>query len=103
MRKRTKIDKAIDLLEEVLNDHFFHPSLMANMMITTYPPHTQARLIELMKYLYTYNKMERELEKKTQTGEYRNNTNPLPEKTDTSWIHDNYYGEPARINVTPVI
>lgn len=103
MRRRTKIDKCIDLLEEIINDQYFHPALMANMIITTYPPATQERLVELMKYIYAYNKSELELDKKSKTGAYRNNNQPPSDKPDTSWIHDSYHGESARINVTPVI
>jgi hypothetical protein len=102
MRARTKVDKCIDLLEEIINDQYFNPALIANIITTTYPPATQERLITLMKYVYSYHKKEMELDKKTRTGAYRINTNPLPEKTDTSWIHDNYYGEPANMNVQRV-
>jgi hypothetical protein len=103
MRKRTKIDKCIDLLEEIVNDHHFNPSLMANIIITTFPPYTQARLIELMKYIYTYNKMERELDKKYQMGEYRNNNIRPADNPDTSWIHESNYGQSAHINVQAVL
>jgi hypothetical protein len=77
MRKRTKVDKCIDLLEEILNDHHFNPSLMANMIITSYPPYTQAKLIELMKYIYSYNKIEKSLEDKKAAGKYQNNNQPI--------------------------
>ena len=99
MRRRTKVDKCIDLLEEILNDHHFVPSLMANIIITSYPPYTQDKLIELIKYIERYHVKELELDKKTQTGAYRNNNTPVINKSDTSWVHDNYYGESAHIRV----
>ena len=77
MRRRTKVDKCVDLLEEILNDHHFNPSIMANLIITSYPPYTQKKLIELMKYIYTYNKMEKELEDKMAAGKYRNDNQPI--------------------------
>ena len=89
MRKRTKVDKCIDLLEEILNDHHFNPSLMANMIITSYPPYTQEKLIELMKYIYTYNKLEIQLDEKLAAGGYKND-NPKIDNPDTSWIHYKY-------------
>ena len=63
MRKRTKEDKLVDQLEEILNDHHFHPSLIANMMITTYPPYTQQKLMELIQYISRYNEDEKHLDK----------------------------------------
>ena len=102
MRRRTKIDKAIDLLEEILNDHHFHPALFANMITTSYPPYTQARLIELIKYIESYHYKEAELERKTQTGQYRNKNTPRI-KSDTSWVHDSYNGHTAHINAQAVI
>lgn len=77
MRRRTKVDKCVDLLEEILNDHHFNPSIMANLIITSYPPYTQKKLIELMKYIYTYNKMEKQLEDKMAAGKYQNNNQPI--------------------------
>lgn len=77
MRRRTKVDKCVDLLEEILNDHHFNPSIMANLIITSYPPYTQKKLIELMKYIYTYNKMEKELEDKMAAGKYNNDNQPI--------------------------
>lgn len=71
MRRRTKEDKLVDLLEEILNDHYFHPSLIANIMTTSYAPYTQAKLMELIAYITEYNKKENELHKKTQTAQYR--------------------------------
>lgn len=70
MRRRTKVDKVIDQLEEILNDHHFHPALMANIIITSYPPYTQAKLIELINYLQEYHKEELALEKLSKTGQY---------------------------------
>ena len=67
----------MDLLEEILNDHHFNPSIMANLIITSYPPYTQKKLIELMKYIYTYNKMEKELEDKMAAGKYNNDNQPI--------------------------
>ena len=64
MRRRTKVDKCVDLLEEILNDHHFNPALMANIITNSYPPYTQEKLIELMKYIYTYDKLEKQLEAK---------------------------------------
>ena len=52
------------MLEEILNDHHFNPALMANIITTSYPPYTQEKLIELMKYIYTYDKLEKQLEAK---------------------------------------
>ena len=103
MRRRTKVDKAIDLLEEILNDHHFHPALMANIITNTFPPYTQARLIELIRYIEKYHLQEQELERKTETGQYRNNNLPVTNKPDTSWIHENDYSQsphftPGRIN-----
>ena len=100
MRRRTKVDKCIDMLEEILNDHHFHPALMANIITNTFPPYTQARLIELMRVIEKYHNQEAELERKTQTGQYSNN-NPQIDRPDTSWIHENNYGpsfSPNRIN-----
>jgi hypothetical protein len=90
MRKRTKVDKCIDLLEEIVNDQYFNPALMANIITTTFPPATQARLVELMKYIYTYHKKELELERKTKTGAYRNDNIPV-NNPDTSWIRHSSY------------
>jgi len=98
MRRRTKIDKCIDMLEEILNDHHFHPALFANIIITSYPPYTQQKLIELIKYIESYHYKELELDRKTKTGAYRND-NPQTDKPDTSWIHENNYGESAHFNV----
>jgi hypothetical protein len=89
MRRRTKVDKCIDLLEEIVNDHHFNPSLMANLIVTSFPPYTQDKLIELMKYIYTYNKLENSLDKKLGAGKYRNNNITPADNPDTSWIHDN--------------
>jgi hypothetical protein len=63
MRKRTKVDKVIDELEEILNDFHFHPALMANMITTTYPPYTQKKLIELIRYIEKYHQDEVEIDK----------------------------------------
>ena len=101
MRRRTKVDKCIDLLEEIINDQYFNPALMANMITTSYPPATQERLVALMKYIYTYHKKEMELDKKTRTGAYRNNNEPIPDRPDTSWIQ--YNTNAASINVQAVI
>lgn len=103
MRKRTKVDKAIDLLEEILNDHHFHPALMANIITNTFPPYTQARLIELMQTIEKYHNQEAELERKTQTGQYSNDNIPVKNKPNTDWIHDNNYGPSAHINVNAFI
>ena len=70
MRRRTKVDKLIDDLESILNDHHFHPALMANIITTTYPPYTQDRLIELINYIQTYYIKQNELDAKTQSGRY---------------------------------
>jgi hypothetical protein len=70
MRRRTKVDKLIDDLESILNDHHFHPALMANIITTTYPPYTQDRLIELINYIQTYYMKQNELDAKTQSGRY---------------------------------
>lgn len=102
MRRRTKVDKCIDLLEEIVNDQYFNPALMANVIVTTFPPATQQRLVELMKYIYTYHKKELELERKTKTGAYRNNNEPLPDRPNTSWIQHEYKGTPAFNNVQAV-
>jgi hypothetical protein len=101
MRRRTKVDKCIELLEEIINDQYFNPALMANIITTTYPPATQERLIALMKYIYTYHKKEMELDRKTRTGAYRNNNEPIPDRPDTSWIQ--YNTNAASINVQAVI
>jgi hypothetical protein len=69
-RRRTKVDKVIDELEEILNDIHFHPSLMANIITTTYPPYTQARLIELIRCIERYHQKELQLDKSTQSGVY---------------------------------
>lgn len=96
MRRRTKVDKCIDLLEEVINDQYFNPALMANMITTSYPPATQERLITLMKYIYTYHKEELKLEAMTGTGSGRK-PNPDP-KIDTSWIQHSRYSTNQYIN-----
>jgi hypothetical protein len=70
-RRRTKTDKLIDDLEEILNDHYFHPALMANIITTTYPPYTQAKLIELMKSIQYYHEKELELDRTCKTGQYK--------------------------------
>ena len=101
MRRRTKVDKCIELLEEIINDQYFNPALMANIITTTYPPATQERLIALMKYIYTYHKKEMELDRKTRTGAYRNNNEPIPDRPDTSWIQ--YNTNAAHVNVQAVI
>ena len=95
MRRRTKVDKAIDLLEEILNDHHFVPTLFANMVITSYPPYTQARLMELIRTIEKYHNQELELERKTQTGHYTNNNPQITNKPETDWIHDNQYQSPS--------
>jgi hypothetical protein len=71
MRRRTKVDKVIDQLEEILNDHHFHPALFANMITTSYPPYTQSKLMELIQYIQDYNEKENELDRKCKTGQYR--------------------------------
>jgi hypothetical protein len=71
MRKRTKVDKVIDELEEILNDFHFHPALMANIITTTYPPYTQQKLIELIKYIEKYNQEEQALDKICGTQQYK--------------------------------
>ena len=71
MRRRTKVDKVIDSLEEILNDHHFHPALMANMITTSYPPYTQSKLIELIDYIKKYNEDENNLHRITNTAQYR--------------------------------
>jgi hypothetical protein len=73
MRRRTKVDKVIDSLEEILNDHHFHPALFANIIITSYPPYTQSKLLELIKYIEEYHNQELAIDKATQTGAYRPN------------------------------
>jgi len=70
MRKRTKVDKVIDQLEEILNDFHFHPALMANIITTTYPPYTQQKLIELIKYIERYHQEEIQLDKTCGTQQY---------------------------------
>ena len=95
MRRRTKVDKCIDLLEEIINDQYFNPSLMANIIVTTFPPATQERLVTLMKYIYSYHKKELELDQKSKTGVYRNDNIPVKDKPDTSWVHESYHGESA--------
>jgi hypothetical protein len=72
MRRRTKVDKVIDQLEEILNDHHFHPALFANIITTTYPPYTQQKLIELISYIQKYHEKENELHRETHTAQYRN-------------------------------
>ncbi len=69
-RRRTKVDKVIDDLEEILNDHHFLPSLMANMITTSYPPYTQQKLIELVECIKRYHDKENELHRETQTAQY---------------------------------
>jgi hypothetical protein len=69
-RRRTKVDKLIDDLEVILNDVYFHPSLMANMITTTYPPYTQAKLIELIRSIEKYHQKELDLDKTTQSGQF---------------------------------
>ncbi len=71
MRRRTKVDRVVDQLEEILNDHHFHPALMANMITTSYPPYTQSKLIELIEYIKVYHEKENELHKSTRTAQYR--------------------------------
>ena len=71
MRKRTKVDKVIDQLEEILNDHHFHPALMANMITTSYPPYTQSKLIELINHIKQYNDKENKLHQTVQIEQYR--------------------------------
>jgi hypothetical protein len=70
-RRRTKVDKLIDDLEVILNDVYFHPALMANMITTSYPPYTQAKLIELMRSIEKYHQKELELDQKCNTGQFR--------------------------------
>ena len=67
-RRRTKTDKLVDDLEEILNDHHFIPSLMANIMVTSYPPYTQSKLLELIKYIEEYHLAEIALDKIAQMG-----------------------------------
>ena len=69
-RRRTKVDKLIDDLEVILNDVYFHPSLMANMITATYPPYTQVKLIELMRAIEKYHNKEVALDKSTLSGPY---------------------------------
>lgn len=85
MARRTKMDKCIDLLEEIVNDQYFHPALMANIITTTFPPATQERLVTLMKYIYTYHKREKELDQLTGTGQARI---PDPIESSYPWIHN---------------
>jgi hypothetical protein len=101
MRRRTKVDKVIDLLEEILNDHHFHPALFANIIITSYPPYTQSKLLELIKYIEEYHYQELALDEKTKTGAYRNN-NPVQIKSDNSWVHEEFHGEAAHMTAQRV-
>jgi len=95
MRRRTKVDKCIDLLEEIINDQYFNPALMANIITTTFPPATQERLVKLIKYIYSYHKQELELEAMTGTGSGRKSPDPKP---DTSWIQHSRYNTNQFIN-----
>lgn len=70
-RRKTKVDKVIDMLEEILNDHHFHPALFANIIINTYPPYTQQKLVELINYINEYHQEELAMDKKAKTGQYR--------------------------------
>lgn len=54
MAKKSKEEKLAELMEECLNDHFFNPSLFANLMTTDYPLYTQERLMKLISNLIRY-------------------------------------------------
>ena len=71
MRRRTKVDKCVDLLEEILNDHHFTPALFANIITTSYPPYTQSKLIELINHIKEYNDKENKLHQTVKIEQYR--------------------------------
>ena len=58
--------------------------------------------MELIKTIEKYHYKELELERKTETGAYRNDNIPVSNRPDTSWIHENNYGESAHFNVQRV-
>ena len=71
MAKKTKEEKLADVMEECLNDHFFNPSLFANLMTTDYPIYTQDKLMELVKQLIKYS--QRRFEYEWEAGETTEN------------------------------
>lgn len=65
MAKKSEEEKVVDTLVEALDNHWFNPSLTAQI-ITKYPIYTQDKLMDLMKEII-----------KLQAGRY-----------DTEWEHD---------------
>ena len=49
MGKRTDEDKIAEQLQEVLDNHWFNPSICASVIVSRFPLYTQDKLMDLMK------------------------------------------------------
>lgn len=55
--KKTEEQKAVEVLVNAMNNHWFNPALFANMIVNEEPLYTQDKLIELISYIIKYQSM----------------------------------------------
>lgn len=52
--KKTEEQKAVEVLVNAMDNHWFNPMLFANMIVNEQPLYTQDKLIELISYILKY-------------------------------------------------
>ena len=55
--KKTEEQKAVEVLVNAMNNHWFNPALFANMIVNEEPIYTQDKLMELISYIIKYQSM----------------------------------------------
>ena len=54
MAKKSDEQKVIDKLVDMLDNHWFNPAIVANILVNEYPLYTQNQLMELVKHIIKY-------------------------------------------------
>lgn len=52
--KKTEEQKAVEVLVEALDNHWFNPAIFANLIVNEQPLYTQDKLVELISYIIKY-------------------------------------------------
>jgi hypothetical protein len=52
--KKTDEQKAVEVLVNAMNNHWFNPAIFANLIVNEEPLYTQDKLVELISYIILY-------------------------------------------------
>jgi hypothetical protein len=52
--KKTEEQKAVEVLVNAMDNHWFNPAIFANLIVNEQPLYTQDKLMELISYIIQY-------------------------------------------------